>query len=124
MQSVTRTSVPTSEKFFSESEKSTLGAKKVPLFLPLVWITFGSVLDAPGDGSRAGHHGICGMNAGRIHRCGDNYKIDAGLKFEAIRVKTTDFAALRVSMVGSVSGTQARVPVVKTRHLKLLKSKS
>ena len=61
-------------------------------------------MDAPGDGSRAGHHGICGMNAGRIHRCGDNYKIDAGLKFEAIRVKTTDFAALRVSMVGSVSG--------------------
>ena len=37
-------------------------------------------------------------------RC--DYKIDAGLKFEAIRVKTTDFAALRVSMVGSVSGTQ------------------
>ena len=69
-------------------------------------------MDAPGDGSRAGHHGICGMNAGRIHRCGDNYKIDAGLKFEAIRVKTTDFAALRVSMVGSVSGTQAKVGMV------------
>ena len=65
-------------------------------------------MDAPGDGSRAGHHGICRMNAGRIHRCGDNYKIDAGLKFEAIRVKTTDFAALRVSMVVSVSGTHPR----------------
>ena len=65
-------------------------------------------MDAAGDGSRADHHGICRMYAGRIHRCGDNYKIDAGLKFEAIRVKTTDFAALRVSMVGSVSGSGER----------------
>ena len=60
------------------------------------------------DGSRVGIPSICGMYVGRIHRCGDHYKIGAGFKFEANRLKTADFAALRVSMVGSVSGTTVK----------------
>ena len=56
------------------------------------------------DGSRVGIPSIGGMYVGRIHRCGDHYKIGAGFKFEANRLKTTDFAALRVLLLDFQTG--------------------